>query len=128
MTRYFSEQTLLDMRDKDMNCVYDLVDLEQYLAGVPTTDVVPKSEVDKARQQGYELGKREVARKIYVELYNEIIDARNSNYEVIKEREVKHNVNRYEDNFCQYCYGKIHALDGIAYFIDELAKKYTEGE
>ena len=45
MARYFSEQTLLDMRDKDMNYVYDLVDLEQYLAGVPTADVAPKSEV-----------------------------------------------------------------------------------
>lgn len=39
MERYFSEQTLLDMRDKDMNHVYDLTDLEEYLAGVPTADV-----------------------------------------------------------------------------------------
>ena len=47
MARYFSEQTLLEMRDKDMNYVYDLTDLEQYLAGVPTADVVPKSEVER---------------------------------------------------------------------------------
>jgi hypothetical protein len=40
MPRYFSEQTLLDMRDKDMNHVYDLTDLEEYLAGVPTANVV----------------------------------------------------------------------------------------
>ena len=32
-------------------------------------DVVPKSEVDKAMQKGYELGKREVAREIFAELY-----------------------------------------------------------
>lgn len=88
---------------------------------------VPKSEVDEARQQSYESGKREVAREIYVALYNEIIDARNSNFEVIKERETKHNVNRYEDPFCYYCDGKIHALDGIFYFLDDLIKKYTGG-
>lgn len=45
MARYFSEQTLLDMKYKDMNCVYDLSDLEEYLAGVPTADVVPRAEI-----------------------------------------------------------------------------------
>ena len=30
----------------------------------PTADVVPRAEVDKARLQGYESGKREVAREI----------------------------------------------------------------
>lgn len=45
MARYFNEQTLLDMRDKDMNYVYDIADLDQYLAGVPADDVAPKSEV-----------------------------------------------------------------------------------
>lgn len=39
MAKYFSEHILLDMRDKDMNYVYDLTDLEEYLAGIPTTDV-----------------------------------------------------------------------------------------
>ena len=94
----------------------------------PIADVVPKTEVDKARQQAYENGKREVVRELYTALYNEIIDARNSNFEAIKERETKHNVNRYEDGFCQYCDGKIHALDGIFYFITELTKKYMEGQ
>ena len=55
MARYFSEQTLLDMRDKDMNCVYDLVDLEQYLAGVPAADVAPKSEVEKQKLEIWRL-------------------------------------------------------------------------
>lgn len=87
-----------------------------------------KAEISKARQRGYESGKREVVREIYIALYNEIIDARNSNYEAIKERETKHNVNRYEDTFCLYCDGKIHALDGIFHFITELTKKYMEGE
>ena len=87
-----------------------------------------KAEIAKARQRGYESGKREVTREIYIALYNEIIDARNSNYEAIRERETKHNVNRYEDTFCYYCDGKIHALDGIFHFITELTKKYMEGE
>ena len=39
MAKYFSEHILLDMRDKDMNYVYDLTDLEEYLAGIPTADV-----------------------------------------------------------------------------------------
>lgn len=93
-----------------------------------TRDYVPKHEVSKARQDGYESGKREVVRELYIALYNEIIDARNSNFEAIKERETKHNVNRYEDMFCHYCDGKIHALDGIFYFITELTEKYMRGK
>lgn len=100
------------------NVVCDLLD------NMPTSDVVPKSEVDKARQDGFEKGKRYLAREIYVKLYNEIIEARDSNYRAIKEREEKHNVNRYEDTFCYYCDGKIHALDGIFHFFDETIKEY----
>ena len=99
--------------------------IRQSIMVLPTADVAPKSEVDKARQDGYEQGKRDVARAIYVALYNEIIGAINSNFEAIREREIKHNVNRYEDTFCYYCDGKIHALDGISYFMDKLTKKYT---
>lgn len=55
MTRYFSEQTLLDMRDKDMNYVYDLTDLEEYLAGVPTADVAPRAEVEELQECIYDL-------------------------------------------------------------------------
>ena len=92
----------------------------------PVANVAPKSEVDKARLDAYERGKRDAANEIRKALYKEIIEARNSNFEAIKERETKHNVNRYEDTFCYYCDGKIHALDGISYFVDELLKKYTE--
>ena len=99
-------------------------DCLNFIDNTPAADVAPKSEVDKARQDGYERGKREVVREIYRAFYNEIIEARNSNYEAIKERETKHKVNRYEDTFCYYCDGKIHALDGIFYFFDKLVKKY----
>ena len=96
------------------------------LNNMPTADVTPKSEVDKALQYGYERGKRQAASEIHNALYKEIIEARNSNFEEIKERERKYNVNRYEDTFCNYCNGKIHALDGIYYFVSELMKKYEE--
>lgn len=57
MARYFSEQTLLDMRYEDMNEVYDLYDLEEYLTQIPTADVAPKSEVEN-----------------YKELFNQLLD------------------------------------------------------
>ena len=74
---------------------------------------------------GYDRNTFNIAQEIYTALHNEIIDAINCNYNVIKEREEKHKVNRYEDDFCQYCNGKIHALEGILYFMDELMDKYT---
>ena len=103
-------------------------DVEVYLHYHGAADVIPKREADKARQEAYERGKRELAHNLYVKIYNEIIEARNSNFKAIKEREIKHNVNRYEDTFCYYCDGKIHALDGIMYFIDGLIKEYMEGD
>ena len=45
MARYYSEQTLLDMRREGMYAGYDLYDLEEFLTCVPTADVAPKSEV-----------------------------------------------------------------------------------
>ena len=37
---------------------------------MPTVDVMPKSEVDYARQDGYENGKRDAAREIFKEIEN----------------------------------------------------------
>lgn len=91
-----------------------------------------RNQYEKGYKDGYDDGydkhSSEVAREIYTALHNEIMDAIRSNYDVIKEREEKHNVNRYEDTFCYYADGKIHALEGILYFMDELMKKYTEVE
>lgn len=106
---------------------HDGVTLHSVIDEVPTENVVSRAEADKARQVGYEQGKREIARQILKELHEEILAARKSNFEAIREREIKHNVNRYEDTFCYYCDGKIHALDGIDYFIAELEKKYVGG-
>ena len=40
MSRYIDVDLTLELKDKDMNWVYDLTDLEDFLAGVPTADVV----------------------------------------------------------------------------------------
>lgn len=53
MAKYFSEHILLDMRDKDMNYVYDLTDLEEYLAGIPTTDLQAVRQCSSRRQAYY---------------------------------------------------------------------------
>lgn len=74
MARYFSEQTLLDMRYEDMNEIYDLYDLEEYLTEIPTADVAPKNEVERWRRQLEAVldeipeTKREVAREIFAEV------------------------------------------------------------
>lgn len=62
----------------------------------------------------------EVVREIFEAIEREITDALKSNYEVRQQVEESeslwNNVN-----------GKINALCGIEYFIEELKKKYTEG-
>ena len=105
--------------------LYKAVDVKLAIYSVPVVEnIAPRSFVDKARRDGYERGIRDAARKICNALCREIAEARNSNFEAIKERETKHGVNRYEDGFCRYCDGEIHALDGISYFTQELAKEF----
>ena len=40
MARYIDADLALELKDKNMNYVYDLYDLEDFLAGVPAADVV----------------------------------------------------------------------------------------
>jgi hypothetical protein len=40
----------------------------------PTADVVPREEVDRARLQGYKSGKKEVAREIFEDIDNALIE------------------------------------------------------
>ena len=40
MGRYIDAELALKLKDKDMNYVYDLYDLEDFLAGVPAANVV----------------------------------------------------------------------------------------
>lgn len=62
---------------------------------------------------------KEFAKKVNDEITNAII----SNGRAIEERETKHNVDRYEDNFCSMCDGKIIALGGIKLFMQDLLKE-----
>lgn len=122
---YISENVVCTSRDSE-ECKKFMVEHLAMDWFAPSVDVVPRSEVDKVRLLAYESGKRVVSREIRTALLKEIIEARDSNFEAIRERETKHNINRYEDTFCYYCDGKIHALDGIFYFVDEFLKKYEE--
>lgn len=101
---------------------------------IPTADVVPRAEVEALKDEADRYkryyfrhdydemiaeAKAEVAREIFKKIEGEITDALKSNYEVLPQVEESealwNNVN-----------GKISALSGIRYFIDELKKKYTE--
>ena len=62
---------------------------------------------------------KEFAEKIFEEIQDAII----SNDKAKNERIEKHNVDRYEDDFCIMCDGKIMALGGIRYFIKNLLKE-----
>lgn len=99
---------------------HDGVTLQSVIAKVPTADVVPKSEVDKARQQGYESGKREVAGKIFKEI-EEIFNAEykfySEQYRKCQDADVQSHLD-----------GELTGMELLAEKIGELKEKYTEGE
>jgi phage-related minor tail protein len=72
--------------------------------------------------------KSEAYKEFAEKVCDEITDAIISNDKVIKERVEKHNVNRLEDNFCCMCDGKISALGGIKYFINNNLLKELVGD
>ena len=48
MPKYIDTELALKMKDEErMMWVYDLTDLEEFLASVPSADVVPRAEVDE---------------------------------------------------------------------------------
>ena len=53
---------------------HDGVTLQSVIDKVPTADVVPRAEVDKAKLNGYELGKREAAREILQEVRQALLN------------------------------------------------------
>lgn len=71
---------------------------------------------ERAYKNGYAKGVKEFAEK----LHTEISAARDSNFKAKNERIEKYGA---EDSFTMYCDGKIHALDGIDYFADNLVKE-----
>lgn len=133
--------------------VYPAGDVQSAIYWQPAADVAPRAEVEKLQEVNADLNeslrlaaeankdlravvdrlrfnlkavlderaedKAEVAREIFEEIEREITDALKSNYKVLPQVEESealwNNVN-----------GKINALGGIRYFIEELEKKYTE--
>lgn len=90
-----------------------------------------RDQYDKGFADGSRLNtdaiRAEVAREICCKIEEEIVAALESNYRAMRE----HNLKRCPDSdglFLERIYGKIDALRGIEGFVEELKKKYTEGE
>ena len=71
--------------------------------------------------------KTEAVKEFAERVDKEITDAIFANDKAIQARVTRYRLNRYEDDLCIMCDGKIRALDGIKCFIDNLAKE-TVGE
>ena len=100
---------------------------ENILRAIVKTGVkVDKEELIKAlsydRNQynkGYKDGMKEFAKLVLIEIQEAIF----ANDKVIQARVEKRNANRYEDDLCIMCDGKIYALGGIEFFIKNLLKE-----
>lgn len=87
----------------------DAIDIATKIEDASTACFVPRSEVEKAKQ--------EVAREMSVEMEHEIAEALKSNYKALSEFEEA-------DELYYRVKGKIDALRGIQDFLAELEKKY----
>ena len=89
------------------------------IADKQSIEIVALKIANKKMYSAIEGIKAEVAREIFEEIEREITDALKSNYKVLplieQSEALWNNVN-----------GKINALRGIEYFIEELKEKYTE--
>lgn len=61
-------------------------------------------------------------------LRNILFNSMENNYRMINEREQNRHINPCEDLFCERWYGRIDALVGIDYEINELIKELKEKE
>ena len=104
MPRYIDVDEAIRISKEDKFVwVYDLTDLEEFLTGVPSADVVPKSEV---------------AREIFEEIYNKL-DKEIERYKWFARDTI--------DNTPTMIYGTaIGMLINARQYIEELNKKYTE--
>ena len=78
MPRYYDLDKLSEMIEARAAVVFEgkqaFWHVAKWLDLLPAADVVPRDEVDKARLQGYESGKKEVAREIFEEIEKIILD------------------------------------------------------
>lgn len=70
----------------------------------------------------------EVAREICCKIEEEIVAALESNYRARKEHLERHAEFAYDTELLLEINGKINALRGMEAFVEELKKKYAEGE
>ena len=82
-----------------------------------------ESEKRSIAEFSFKKGEAEAYKELVGLIKDEITDAIISNGTAIKERVEKHNVNRYEDNICVMCDGKVSALVGIEDFLDNILKE-----
>lgn len=79
-----------------------------------------------ATEIAFKNGYEKAVNEIFADIEDEIVAAIKGNVKAIDERQEKNNA--YEDSFIVRCYGKIDALRGVDGFVEELKKKYTEGD
>lgn len=81
---------------------------------------------ENAYKNGYQKGKADAAKEIFEEIDKEINEALKNNYNVMREHNIKHSP-KTDGLFLERVNGKIDTLRGIGDFVDELKKKYMEG-
>ena len=140
MARYIDADELLNKLPDDLPYK---ASVKRVLMQAPTAEVVAESEVERLKHilNSYALQygtvtdqhevidkvKTEVATEIFEGIEQEIAEALKSNYRVLEEYD-DGRCNEYILELVNRVKGKIDALRGIDYFIDELKKKYTEGD
>lgn len=77
-----------------------------------------------SKMTAIEQAKAEAIKEFAERVHTEIEAAITSNRKAITVR-VSRGVNPQEDGLCKYCYGKVHALDGIDDYIADLVKEFT---
>ncbi len=72
MARYYDIDKLKEMIEAKADTLIEGKEAFLYVAKwldlLPTADVAPRAEVDRAKQEGYELGKRQFAREIFEDI------------------------------------------------------------
>lgn len=147
MPKYYDINKLKEMieakADTLIACKKAFLYVAKWLDMLPSADVVARSDVERLQSQVNRLkkydeerdirlhtrlianAKSEVSKKILDEIEEEIVAALESNCRVRGELLVKKDI-PYEMVAC--INGKINALRGIEGFVENLKKKYVEGE
>lgn len=128
MARYYSKQTLLDMKDKDMNCVYDLTDLEEYFAGVPAADVVPRAEVEKWYHEYHIIKDKLRQEKMYHRETEKLADKYCAELQSAKTDTAREIFAEIEKLISRYRYDEWYTVPDLASDVEMLKRKYEEGE